>query len=165
MEDQALWEALLILNHLGGLAPAFLEVLLMLAILSPPTHFPRGYPWGPNWGKEWRGFKETFSLYFWGVRVYFLGVILQEEMLESKNWFLFPLISLLTPSKGKTSLSKGLLVLSGKTFPSFYFLLGAMRIIRGKKSLAIRETKGSNSFINGNRFSYSIDVKILSLAL
>lgn len=99
------------------------------------------------------------------MRVYFLGVILQEEMLESKNWFLFPLISLLTPSKGKTSLSKGLLVLSGKTFPSFYFLLEAMRIIRGKKSLDIRETKGSNSFINGNRFSYSIDVKILSLAL
>ena len=43
MGDQALWEAFLILNHLGGLAPAFLEVLLMLAILSPPTHlFPEG---------------------------------------------------------------------------------------------------------------------------
>ena len=40
-----------------------------------------------------------------------------------------------------------------------------MRIIREKKSLEIRETKGSNSFINGNRFSYSIDVRILSLAL
>lgn len=91
-------------------------------------------------------------------------MIFQEEMLECKKWFLFPLISLLTLSKGKTSLSKGLLVTSGKSFPLFSAL--SYEDYKGKKkSLEIRETEGSNSFINGNRFSYSIDVRILSLAL
>lgn len=122
-----------LLNHPGGLALALLGLMLLLAILTLSTHFsPEGVR-GPNWGRMWSSFEEKFSLCFRGVRAYFQGVIIQEERLESKKWFLLPLIPQQTLSKGKSSLSKGLLVLSQETFPPFYFLLWTIWIRRRKK--------------------------------
>lgn len=64
------------------------EMCLLLAILVLPGHFsPRGYQRGPNWDMVWRGFEGKFSLCFRGVNVYFLGVIVQKDMLEFKKWF------------------------------------------------------------------------------
>ena len=97
------------------------------------------------------------------MRAYFLGVIFQ-ELLESKKWFfLSPDISPNFIEREDESERRS----SATYWENFSIILFSALSSKNneKKSLQIRETKGSNSFINGNRFSYSTDVKILSLGV